>query len=99
VVLHELRYGIELLPQGKRRDSLEVWLSKQVIPNFQGRIYPVDEVVADLSGRMLAAAKMAGHIAEANDTLIAATAKVHGLVVATLNRKHFELLGVPLVEF
>jgi predicted nucleic acid-binding protein len=33
------------------------------------------------------------------DALIAATARVNGLKVATLNRKHFEKLGVELVEF
>jgi predicted nucleic acid-binding protein len=99
VVVHELRYGVELLPNGRKRENLEAWLTQQVIPNFQERILPVDEAIADLSGRILAAAKKAGHTAEANDTLIAATAKVHGLAVATQNRKHFERLGVELVEF
>jgi predicted nucleic acid-binding protein len=31
--------------------------------------------------------------------LIAATAMVHGLHVATLNKKHFEKRGVELVDF
>jgi toxin FitB len=99
VVVHELRYGVELLPKGRKRDHLEAWLTQQVIPNFQGRILAIDAAVADLSGRILAATKKAGHAAEANDTLIAATARVHGLAVATLNRKRFERLGVELVEF
>jgi predicted nucleic acid-binding protein len=46
-----------------------------------------------------AAAKMSGHTAETGDVLIAATAIVHGLTLATLNRKHFERLGVDLVTF
>ena len=33
------------------------------------------------------------------DALVAATALVHGLSVATLNVKHFTLLGVELVKF
>ena len=33
------------------------------------------------------------------DALIGATAMVHGMALATLNRKHFEKLGVELVEF
>jgi predicted nucleic acid-binding protein len=33
------------------------------------------------------------------DALIAATARIHGLQLATLNRKHFESLGVRLADF
>jgi predicted nucleic acid-binding protein len=99
IVLQELRYGIEMLPQGKRRRELEVWLDRVVAPAFKGRILPVDEAVADLAGRMLAASRQAGPIAGTADVLIAATARVHGMKVATLNRKHFERLGVELVTF
>ena len=99
VVLQELRFGIELQPEGKRRRELERWLETGVANIFMGRILPVDERVADVSGRLLAATKKAGHHAEMADTLIAATAIVHGLKVATLNRKDFLLLGVELVEF
>lgn len=34
VVVHELRYGVELLPKGKKREHLEAWLTQRVIPNF-----------------------------------------------------------------
>jgi predicted nucleic acid-binding protein len=42
---------------------------------------------------------LSGRGAELGDVLIAATALVHGLQVATLNRKDFEQLGVEIVEF
>lgn len=84
---------------GKPRRLLEEWLERRVIPSFHGRVLPFDEAIADVSGRLLAAAKRAGATAETGDTLIAATARVHGLRVATLNKKHFSRLGVELVDF
>ncbi|HEV2620089.1 MAG TPA: PIN domain-containing protein [Acidobacteriaceae bacterium] len=99
VTVHELRYGIELLDEGARRRGLEAWLTDLVLPDFAGKILPIDQAVADLSGRLLAERKKNKETAEINDMMIAATAIVHGLQVATLNRGHFERLGVELVEF
>lgn len=99
VNIHELRYGIELLDAGARRRELEAWLTNRVLPDFAGRILPVDEAVADLSGRLLAREKKNKRTAEINDVLIAATASVHELQVATLNRDHFKWLGVQIVQF
>jgi predicted nucleic acid-binding protein len=99
VTVHELRFGIELAPTGAKRASLDQWLEMVVLPGLAGRILPVDAAVADTCGRLLAAAKKAGFNCELADSLIAATAVVYGLKVATLNRKHFEPLGVELVTF
>lgn len=97
LTIHELRYGFELLQPGKRRRVFEGWLRDTVLPEFEGRILSVDATVADQAGRLLAAAK--GHGIGVADALIAATAVIHELQVATLNWKHFERLGVELVEW
>ncbi len=97
VTFHELRYGVERLAAGKRRLAFERWLEESVLPMFAGRILPVDAAVADRSGRLLAAARGSG--VDVGDAIIAATAKVHGMWVATLNKKHFERLEVKLVEW
>ena len=47
----------------------------------------------------MARAKKNGHNPNAMDALIAATAEANGMVLATLNRKDFERLGVEMVEF
>ena len=99
VVILELRYGFELLPAGRRKRDLEAWLDTTIMAKFAGRIVPVDADIANLGGKLLAAAKVSGHTAETADALIAATAIVHGWKLATLNRKHFERLGVELVTF
>jgi toxin FitB len=99
IVFQEARFGIEMLPAGRKRDRLEEWLEVRLRGEFVGRILPVTVEIAELSGRLIADTKKDANTAEAVDTLIAATARVHGLKVATLNRKHFERLGVELVEF
>lgn len=99
IVFQEARFGIEMLPAGRKRDRLEEWLEIRLRREFDGRILPVTVEIAELSGRLIAETKKAAHTAETGDALIAATARVHGLQVATLNRDHFEKLGVELVEF
>lgn len=99
VTLQELRTGIQLLPSGRKRRDLEQWLMVDIRRGYAGRILPITEEIADMCGRVIAKGKLAGSLPEANDALLAATALVHGLKVATLNRKHFEKSGVELVEF
>ncbi len=99
ITIQELRLGIEILPVGSRRQGLERWLDEKVLGTFAGRILPVDIAVAEACARLSARAKRAGRVPELGDALIAATASVHNLTVATLNRKHFEPLGCKLVSF
>lgn len=99
VTIQELRTGIELLPAGRKRRDLESWLVADIRRGYAGRILPITEEIADMCGRLIARGKKEGTIPEANDALLAATAMVHGLQLATLNRKHFERLGVELAEF
>lgn len=95
----EIRTGIDRMPPSRKRQNLELWLSTDLPRSFAGRILPVDALVADVCGRLLVVSEESGHTLGLADGLIAATAKVHGLRVATLNRRHFERLGVELVEF
>ena len=99
ITIEELRFGLELLPKGKRRRELESWLEDRVLRRFSGRIFPVEERIADKCGKLFAAAKLTGNNLDIGDVLIAATASVHNLKVVTLNRKHFENLGIELVSF
>ncbi len=99
ISLGEIRFGIEEMPRGRKRENFEYWLTRDLREGFAGRILAVDERIAEEAGRLTSMGKKAGAKPELADALIAATARVHGLKVATLNRKHFERLGVELVEF
>jgi len=97
--LLEIRVGVELAPDGMKRDELERWLVYSLPERFDDRIVPVERHAADLTGRILARSRKEGWEMESMDALIGATAMVHDMALATLNRKHFVRLGVELVEF
>jgi toxin FitB len=95
----ELWYGVGLLPQGKRRTELEKWIEDDLYMQFFSRVVGFSLDAARHYGSLMARAKKNGHNPNSMDVLIAAIAEVNGMVVATLNRKDFERLGVVVVEF
>ena len=98
ITLHELQYGLELLPQGKKRDQLTTSLS--VLTNgYSNQIVVVDTEVAELAGRYRARARLQGKTLHIADSLIAACAnKVGDLIVATRNTADFTTCPVRCVN-
>jgi len=90
VTLTELRYGIEQMAAGSRRKRLEDWLQHELPIRFDGRVLPVDETIADVSGRIVARSEAAGRPIEAIDAFLAATAEVHRLTLVTRNQSDFQ---------
>lgn len=97
--LFELRFGVEELAPGRKRERIEAFVSEAIPRKFHGRIVPVERHVADLAARILSRSLHSNWGMDAMDALIAASAMANDLVLATLNRKHFEKLGVKLVAF
>lgn len=87
----EIRRGIEVLPEGARhrRERLRRWLEVDLTDRFEGRILPVDRRVAEIWGIIMARAAAAAVQLPSVDTLIAATAEHHGMVVVTRNTRDF----------
>jgi len=90
VTITELRYGIERLATGRRRDRLDGWLRKDLTLRFGERILPVDFETADTCGRLVARSESVGRPMEPRDAFIAATAEIHGLTLVTRNASDFE---------
>ena len=95
----EIRLGVEQMAFGRKRHNLDLWIRAELPRSFADRILPVDAAVADTCGTLLAVSRKAGHTPKLADALIAATARVHGLRMATLNRKDFVPLGVEFVQW
>lgn len=94
LVVGELRRGIEIIRGRDARQavSLERWLGR-VVKDHAARILPVDSRVAEEWGRLTARRK-----ASLVDTLMAATAQVHGLVLVTRNIRDVAWTGVPCLN-
>lgn len=90
VTLAELRYGVERMATGNRRRRLEEWLRGELPLRFEGRVISVDKAIADAWGQVVAYSETAGRPIGAMDALIAATVKVHGLILVTRNASDFE---------
>ncbi len=99
VTIQEIRTGIELLAAGQKRRNLELWLGRDIRRGYAGRILPITEEIADRCGRLVAKIRRDAKTPAMNDMLIAATAQVHGLQLATLDWDHFEGLDLQLVKF
>lgn len=94
LTLGEIRKGIESVSDESRRQSLLDWLETDLPRFFTGRILSVDGAVADRWGRLVASA---GRPLPAIDSLLAATATEHDLVLVTRNVKDFA--GLPVNIF
>ena len=95
VILGEVRFGILLLPKGKRRTALERWFDAGV---RRLHCLPWEAETGLRWAALLAHLRATGRAMPIKDSLIAATALVHGLVVATRNRTDFEQAGVRIVD-
>lgn len=93
LVLHELEFGLLLLPRGRRRASLRDVLS-EFIRRYEDRILPVGRRAARQAARLRADARRGGRTLDLGDALIAGTAQVHGLGLATRNVADFEGLDI-----
>jgi toxin FitB len=85
----ELRRGIALMADGRRRAALAAWLAVDLPARFAGRILPIDPAIAEHWGDVMAQVRQSGFA-------LSATALAHALVLATRNTKDFAPLGLPL---
>ena len=95
VILGELRFGIPILPEGRKRTELERWFTAGA-----GRLHclPWDADTGLKWAELLARLRTSGKAMPIKDSLIAATGIVHGLAIATRNRDDFANAGVRIVD-
>jgi predicted nucleic acid-binding protein len=95
IIVGEIRYGILLLPKGVRRKRLERWFDAGV-----QRIHclPWEAEHGLRWAQLVASLRTSGRAMPVKDSLIATTALVHDLVIATRNRADFEKAGVRVIN-
>ncbi|WP_027575562.1 type II toxin-antitoxin system VapC family toxin [Bradyrhizobium sp. WSM1743] len=94
----ELRRGIALLEDGRRRTALAAWLAHDLPTRFAERILPIDHAVAEHWGDLMAQSRRSGIALSVIDGFFAATALANNLTLVTRDVKDFAAFGVPLLN-
>jgi predicted nucleic acid-binding protein len=95
VILGELRIGILSLQAGRKRSRLETWF-EAVAKTIE--CLPWDSTVSLRWARLVVDLRQGGRTLPVLDSMIAATALVHGLTVATRNVRDFQTAGIEVVD-
>ncbi len=95
ITLQELEIGVLLIERKDLRQGalLRTWLDQHVLAEFTDRLLDVDPVIARASAKL--------HVPNPHpfrDSLIAATARIHGLTLVTRNVSGFETSAVTLIN-
>lgn len=97
-VLGELRFGLETLAPGIRRERLERAYERIASELFVDRILGFDRIAAEFFGKLRAERRKAGKPIATMDALIGAIALANSMTLATRNTLDFEGIGLPLVN-
>ena len=96
--LAELRFGVAILPPGRRKNNLSSTLDHLLASLFQGRILAFDAAAAEEYAMIVSRARLRGRPIEIADGQIAAIAAVHGYTVTTRDTGPFEAAGVAVIN-
>ncbi|MDR2839223.1 MAG: type II toxin-antitoxin system VapC family toxin [Azonexus sp.] len=98
ITVAELRYGLAIMPKGKRRATYQEELEQAFLPMFAGRVLPFDLDVSQTYAELMARAKARGAAISKEDGYIAATALTHGLMVATRDINPFKAVELDVIN-
>jgi predicted nucleic acid-binding protein len=94
----ELLYGVERLPDGRRKTELEAAVHGLLSDDFQGRILAFDEPAAGRYAEIVSRRERLGRTIGVADAQIAAICRAIGATLATRNTDDFEETGIELIN-
>jgi hypothetical protein len=98
VTVLEIRFGLQILPAGKRRTRLMQACDAVLNDKIDQRIAPFDTSAAQHAGDLMAARHRRGRPGDLRDTMLAGIVLAHHATLATRNTRHFEDLSVPVIN-
>jgi toxin FitB len=98
ITIFEVRFGIEVLSKGRRRQQLEDDFVQTIAEDFQGRVLDLDQAAAQTAASLRAQRRLRGRPIEMRDTLIAGIVLSRRAELATRNVRHFCDLEISLVD-
>jgi predicted nucleic acid-binding protein len=97
VTILEIRFGLQVMPLGKRR-SLLIREFETVLEKIGYRVAPFDAAAAQQAGDLMASRQKKGRPGDLRDTMIAGIVLARHATLATRNITHFEDLSVPVIN-
>jgi toxin FitB len=98
ITVFEIRFGLEILGDGRRRQRLEEAFVKALEEDLDGRVLPFDQPAALAAGVIAADQRRQGRPIEIRDVQIAGIAATREAALATRNTRHFEGTEIPLLN-
>ncbi len=98
ITVFEARFGLALLPKGRRRSGLERAFERVLTEDLANRVLDFDVPAAAAASHLAAERQKAGRTVDMRDTLIAGIAVARRATIATRNTKHFAGLDVPVIN-
>lgn len=97
-IIAELRFGLALLPDGRKKEALTTACDTLEDEIFAGRILPFDQRAAHAFARLRAKRRMLGKPLNVMDALVASIASAHAMTLATRNVANFVDLDLALIN-
>jgi predicted nucleic acid-binding protein len=98
ITVFETRFGLALLPKGRRRQVLETAFVQLLEEDLQNRVLEFDSAAAVEAATLAAVRQRAGRPVDMRDTQIAGIALAHRAQIATRNVRHFTDLTVAVID-
>ena len=98
ITVFEVRYGLNVLAEGLKRDMLLQRFEELVAQDLAERVVGLDRRAAQASAQLAARRKARGRPVDIRDTFIAGIASAQGAMLATRNTRHFDDLTTPVVN-
>ncbi|HEY2461364.1 MAG TPA: PIN domain-containing protein [Candidatus Acidoferrum sp.] len=98
ITIMEVRYGLQILSKGRRREALTKLFDNMLAVMLEGRVASFDTAAAQQAADLMAARRPKGRPGESRDTMIAGIALATRATLATRNIAHFADLSVPVVN-
>jgi toxin FitB len=97
VTVFEVRFGLQVMPMGKRRDVYSEGF-ENLLDGIDHRIAPFDHEAAQHASTLMASRKMQGRPRESRDTMIAGIVLSRHATLATRNVRDFDDISAILVD-
>jgi predicted nucleic acid-binding protein len=97
ITILEIRYGLQIMPAGKRRSALMIAF-ESVLDKIVDQTAAFDVAAAQMAGDLMALRQSKGHSGDLRDTMIAGIVLAQHATLATRNTGHFEDVPIPLVN-